>query len=160
MTANGANEDASQKCTATCAKALNAVTKLGHLFIDDKRLIISEYCSNLNAGGEPGPGELFLKWLFTNEWNPQRVTRVKITPRIGHQGEFEELSDPPGDIAYDPSDTKFLAVSASHPEHPPILQALDTKWWGWQEALSASGIEIHFLCPDEIENKYQRKMRR
>jgi hypothetical protein len=58
---------------------------------------------------------------------------------------------------YDPSDQKFLAVAAAHPDRPPILQALDSKWWGWQSALGAIGVTIDFLCPGEIAAKHADK---
>jgi hypothetical protein len=80
-----------------------------------------------------------------------------LTQKQGAQGDFDELADPPQGVHYDPSDRKFLAVAAAHKERPPILQALDSKWWGWQAALATIGVKIHFLCP-EIEQKYGEKM--
>jgi len=38
------------------------------------------------------------------------------------------------------------------------LQAVDSKWWGWKEALSECGIEVIFLCPDDIAEKYAKKI--
>ncbi len=40
----------------------------------------------------------------------------------------------------------------------PILQSLDSKWWGWRKALAAHGVSIHFLCRDEIAAKHNAKM--
>ena len=53
---------------------------------------------------------------------------------------------------------KFLAVAAAHEEHPPILQAFDSKWWGWRDALAQVGISVHFLCKHEIAEKHAAKM--
>jgi hypothetical protein len=122
MTANGANEDSSSECIASSSRALHAVMTSGHLFIDNHGLIMGEYRSNLNAKGQPGPGDAFFKWLYTNEWNGQRVTHVNITPKTEDPHDFDELPKPAEGIKYDRSDRKFLAVAASHPEHPPILQ--------------------------------------
>lgn len=160
MTANGKQGCASPTCAAACACALEAITKNGHLFIDDQRLIISEYNKNLKSKGEPGPGDAFLKWVLTNEWAVSRITRVRITPLDEDPLRFEELPDPSDGIQYDPSDRKFLAVSAAHSDHPPILQALDSKWCGWKGSLALIGVHIHFLCPKEIHQKFREKMER
>lgn len=156
-TANGANPTASHSCVVSSARALQAMMAGGHVFVDDGGRIVAEYRANLSAKGQPGPGDAFLKWVLTHEWGGLKVTRVEITPRKGTENEFEELLDPPPGVFYDPSDRKFLAVAAAHPDHPPILQSLDSKWWGWQEALAELGIVVHFLCPLEIAAKYQEK---
>jgi hypothetical protein len=132
--------------------------KGGHVFIDDDGRIVAEYRANLNARGQPGPGDFFLKWLLTHEWSGERVTRVAITPKAEDPEDFEELPQPPKGTSYDRSDRKFLAVAAAHTPHPPVLQSFDSKWWGWQESLAEHGIKIHFLCRDEIEEKHGKKM--
>jgi hypothetical protein len=71
---------------------------------------------------------------------------------------FEELPAAPNGVRYDPSDRVFLAVSAAHPEHPAVLQALDSKWWGWRGALEKAKVPIHFVCPEEIARKYEEKI--
>lgn len=157
-TANGANAGAPATCVLASAKALQSVMESGHVFVDESGLIVSEYRDNLGAGGQPGPGDAFLKWLLTHEWGGKVVTRVTITPKQNNNEDFVELAAPQDGVVYDPSDRKFLAVAAAHPEHPPVLQSFDSKWWGWQEALSRAGVTIHFLCEDEIAAKYAEKM--
>jgi len=157
LTANGANEEAPMDCVAACARALDAVTKHGHLFVDDPGEIVAEYMNKLSPSGQPGPGDAFLKWVLTHQWGGQKVTRVSIT-KVDDERGYEELPLPPEGVTYDPSDRKFLAVAAASPERPPILQAFDSKWWGWREALKEIGVEVHFLCPDAIAAKYAEKM--
>ena len=157
-TANGANPDAPASCMVASAKALQTVMARGHVFIDDGNRIIAEYRDNLSAKGQPGPGDAFLKWLLTHEWGGKKVTRVTITPRAEDGEDFEELPAPPQGVVYDRSDRKFLAVAVAHAEKPPILQAFDSKWWGWRAALTEVGVTIHFLCRDEIARKHEEKM--
>lgn len=159
-TANAANDAASAECRAASARALQAVMKSGHAFIDDAGLIVAEYHANLRRSGEPGPGDAFFRWLLTHEWGSERVTRVKLTPREEDADDFEELPRPPYGVRYDPSDRKFLAVAAAHPERPPILQSFDSKWWGWRRALGELGVTVHFLCPREIAKKHAAKTKR
>lgn len=157
VTANGRNTAALPSCVVASAKSLQAVMKGGHLFIDDGGLIVREYRAHLHPSGQPGPGDVFLKWLLTNEWSGQRVSRVRLTPKREDGTDFEELPAAQDGVVYDPSDRKFLAVAAAHAEHPPVLQATDSKWWGWRESLADVGVAVHFLCP-EIERKYREKM--
>lgn len=157
-TANGANPGAPQDCVVSSAKALQAVMVEGHVFVDEAGAIAREYRVNLGASGQPGPGDAFLKWLLTHEWGEQRCTRVPITPKDHDQEDYNELPTPGDGTSYDRSDRKFLAVAAAHPDHPPILQSFDSKWWGWRRALEKAGVSIQFICPDAIEAKYQQKM--
>lgn len=158
-TANGAHAGASPGCVVASARALQAVMASGHVFVDAGGLITTEYRRNLSAKGQPGPGDAFFKWLLTHEWGEARVTRVVINTKGSDDEDFVEIPAPKG-VRYDPSDRKFLAVAAAHPDHPPILQALDSKWWGWKDALAETGIRIYFLCPEEIAAKHRKKMGR
>lgn len=158
MVANGANNGATEGCVARSARALSDLMLTGHVFVDNTGLIVQEYRRNLDAwDGQPGPGAAFFKWLLTNEWAGQKVTRVTITRKDQGPEDFHELPAPPNGITYDPSDRKFLAVAAAYDPHPAILHSLDHKWWGWQPALQAIGVTIHFLCPEEVEAKYLEK---
>lgn len=154
VTANGTNDAASSRCAAACARVLQRIMREGHLFVDAGGAIVEEYRHNLSAFRDPRAGNAFMKWVLTNEWNPARVTRVAVTPAGDDQG-FQELPIPPDGVHYDRSDRVFLAVAAAHPEHPKIVQALDSKWWGWQDALKTAGVTIHFVCAAEIEAKYK-----
>jgi hypothetical protein len=156
VVASGTSDTVSAKCAATSAAALQQVMARGHLFIDAAGAIVAEYRRNLSLAGQPHPGQAFLKWVLTYEWNPARVTRVPITPREPSVDDFNELPTPPPGVQYDPADRKFLAVAAAHEEHPPILQASDSRWWEWRDALAAIGVVIDFLCPDDIAHTRER----
>ena len=52
----------------------------------------------------------------------------------------------------------FLAVAAAHEDRPPIIQATDSKWIGWESALSLHAIEIEWVCRDYVESTYAKKM--
>ena len=157
-TANGKNPGAPASCVVASAQALKAVMDGGHVYIDDNRRIINEYMRNLSARGQPGPGDAFLKWLLTHEWGGIRVTHVRITEKDNDPEDFHELPAPRDGTSYDRSDRKFLAVAAAHPEHPPVLQSFDSKWWGWRAALAEVGVRIYFLCPEAIQQKHATKM--
>jgi hypothetical protein len=159
-TANKTHAGASARCIEESTRALARVMEEGQVFLDSGREILREYQRNLLTRREPGAGTAFLKWLLVHENDAARVTRVPITPKEDDPEDFEELPPALGGVKYDSSDRKFLAVAAAHPEHPPILQSCDSKWWGWQESLAKCGVTIHFLCPDEIAAKHKKKMGR
>lgn len=162
MTAEALDGEAPERCARACAGALGEVVRRGHVFLDDGHLILREYvrrAEHLPKGAQPGPGQAFFKWILQNQANPARVTRVPLTRVDRGDGEdFAELPEPSEGVRYDPSDRKFLAVAAAHPEHPEVLQALDSKWWGWQTSLARAGVTIRFLCPRAIEAKHREKM--
>ena len=156
-TAEGANPTAGPDCRLASAEALRAVMTQGHLFVDAGGLIVAEYLGAV-GGGQPEAGGAFVRWVLQNQWVEGNVSRVAVTPRTGAPTTFQELPPPRAGTTYDPSDEKVLAVAAAHPERPPVLQAFDSKWWGWQDSLNDCGVTIHFLCPAEIEAKHQAKM--
>jgi hypothetical protein len=155
-TAEGANPAAGANCRRASAEALHAVMKDGHLFVDSTGLILDEYLQVLGTG-QPEAGGAFVRWVLQNQWLPARVSQVAITARTGAPTGFLELPPPAAGVTYDPSDEKFLAVAAAHPEHPPVLQSFDTKWWGWQRSLEACDVTLHFVCPEEIKTRYEEK---
>nr|NJM02567.1 hypothetical protein [Desulfobacula sp.] len=142
-------------CVAECVNAVENIIKKGGLVMDDGNDIFDEYRKQLSMSGEPGIGDKFLKWVHYHRFGFPPSDRVPITKNGDSYDEFpnhEALRD------FDMSDRKFVAVANRHADNPPILEATDSKWWGWKEALKESGISVRFLCPDYIRTKYQEKM--
>jgi hypothetical protein len=156
-----ANEDGdvSWSCVLECVRRLREIMGSGCVAIDDGWLILSEYQRYLGKPEQGKLGTAFLKWVLTHQANSRRCRRIKITRRQGKDNDFEEFPDHPELAMFDPSDRKFVAVAAACPGgSAPILQAADSKWWGWKEALAECGIEVVFLCPQEIAAKHRKKM--
>ncbi len=81
-----------------------------------------------------------MKWVHDNRWSLSASHRVSITKSNGTYDEFpahEGLRD------FDKSDRKFVAVSHAHPKKTPILQATDSKWWGWKKHYRK--LELRFI---------------
>lgn len=159
LVANGKAE-ATPGCVSACTAALLELMRAGHLVLDDRFHILSEYRKKLSSTGQPGLGDAFLKWVYTNRTNPDCCTCVRITPKPQDTQDFHEFPVHEGLNAFDPSDRKFVAVACVHPDRPPILQAADSKWWGWQDALRECGVQVRFLCPGDLSAVYKRKMGR
>lgn len=151
VVSNGNSSQASPTCVTACIEQLRRLSEdVDQLVIDDRWLIIKEYRNNLHEEGQPGPGDAFLKWILTNLANPHRCEQVKITPIGTSQVDFAEFPGDPELKEFDPSDRKFIAVALAHLQRPPILQAVDSKWWDLR-ALLAKHVQVNFLCQDDIE---------
>lgn len=156
VVANRASPQASDDCFRICVERLGRITgNEDKLVLDDSWRIIKEYQDNLQSfGRQPGIGDAFLKWVLTNRDNPILCDRISIN-QVGNDdtvfAEFPATADLHG---FDRSDRKFVAVALSHPNNPTILQAVDSKWWGFRHALHANGVSVEFICKDDIEHLY------
>jgi hypothetical protein len=142
-------------CVIACIEAIEQVMKRRGLVIDDGDEIFDEYRKQLSLRGQPGVGDRFMKWVHDNRWQLPDSNRVTITKNGETYNEFPVHDDL---HEFDNSDRKFVAVANVHPSKPPILQATDSKWWGWKDALKEVGVSVCFLCQEYIEAKYGEKM--
>jgi len=151
------HSDVSDECIMTCVDAIDHVVRQRGLIIDAGDEIFDEYRQQLSMKGQPGIGDRFMKWVHDHRWNLDASQRVIIT-RKGDT--YAEFPDHEGLRDFDVSDRKFIAVANAHPDKPPILQATDSKWWGWKKALAEVGVTVEFLCPKYVKAKYADKMKK
>ena len=149
------DSDVPDACVLECIRRIKEITTNGGLVVDNAGEIFSEYINNLSLSGQHGVGDTFAKWVHDNQWNVSKVTRVAITK---NSNSYDEFPDHDGLTRFDNSDRKFIAVANAHPAKPPVLQATDSKWWGWKDALKEVGITVQFLCSDYVKAKYQEKI--
>ncbi len=147
--------DVPDECVLSCIEAIEHVINKKGLVIDAGNEIFDEYRQQLSMSGQPGMGDSFMKWVHDHRRSLSDSQRVEITKNDESYNEFPEHE---GLNNFDNSDRKFVAVSNAHPNKPTILQATDSKWWGWKDALSECGIAVQFMCENYIEAKYQEKM--
>lgn len=150
VVANKRAPQASSNCIRICAQKLRQITH-GEvkLVLDNKWIILREYLQNLHSRGAD-VGDRFLAWCLRNRTNPEQCELVSITPVANLENEFEEF---PKDLElqnFDPDDRIFIAVARKHPEKPPILQAVDSQWLDFREALSRHEVTVEFICKSDI----------
>lgn len=141
--ANGETEQAGPRCVEACVDRLEGIKKTGGLLLDQGGCILEEYPK---PKGQPKVGHAFKIWVWTNEYNPERCTRVSIEPddRRG----FAEFPDDNELTNFDRKDRKFVAVAIASGESPPIVNAADPGWWKHRRALARHGVEVDFICPE------------
>ena len=142
---------ASSDCLLRCIELLNEFNDgQRQLVIDDNWYILGEYQHKLRSEGQPGVGDYFLRWVLTNRKDPRRCELMHITPRDARQDnrDFAEFPPTPDLQGFDRSDRKFVAVALVHPERPPIVNATDSDWWYYRDALATHRVQVKFICPD------------
>jgi hypothetical protein len=139
-----------------CARQLVEIKKSGCVVLDYGYEIRNEYARKQKSNGQPVLGFQFWKWLLNTKGNADHCAFVMITK--SESNGYTESPDHKGLAIFDPSDRKFVAVTVAHGSGPSILQAADSKWWGWQASLKECGITVEFLCPTEIEATFRKKM--
>ena len=149
--ANGGAEQASDDCVLACVDELVAIRASRTVLLDDHDLILTEYQRYLSHSGQPGVGDAFFKWLWDNQANTRHCRKVAITPiEVDGKG-FGEFPDDPELEGFDRSDRIFVATVLSDGRAAPVVNASDTDWWNYREALERNGVTIRFLCPELME---------
>ncbi len=155
LVANGQHPDVSTDCVRECIQRLVSMQKSGITVLDDGYRLLTEYQQKTSVNPPKGVGDVFLKHLFREGANIQRVELVTLTQTDSDL--FLEFPDQNLQTSFDAPDRKFAAVSNAHLKKPPIWQAVDCKWLDWWPALRVKGVEIEFLCTDEICRYYKKK---
>ncbi|MDO9002393.1 MAG: hypothetical protein Q7V20_02930 [Aquabacterium sp.] len=154
LVANGLHEDISPDCVIECVKRLQDMQQRGITVIDDGFRILGEYQNKTSLKPARGPGDLFLKWLL-RESGSKKVEQVTLNENTKNC--FAEFPDPALEPLFDAPDRKFAAVAHAHQHKPSIWQAADCKWLDWWPALRAKGVEVDFLCADDVCKFYCNK---
>lgn len=148
VVANGKTPQASDDCVLACIRELTETRSSRIVLLDDHELILEEYRRYLSPSGQPGPGDAFFKWLWNNQANTRHCRKVAITPTEFDGKGFVEFPDDPELERFDSSDRKFVATVLSDGGNAPVVNASDTDWWNYRDALQRNGVTIHFVCPE------------
>lgn len=153
-TANGraVTPQASPACVQRCVQRLREIQLHHVLVLDDQWLILAEYRRQLRSNGQPGVGDAFLKWVLTHQTDSRHCQRVSITPLPANRGRrYLEFPDDEHLEGFDPADQMFVAVALADPDHPSVLNAVDSDWLIYQDALAEYGVAVETLCPETIK---------
>lgn len=150
VVANGRSPQAGIACVYRCIDALEEVINKGILVIDDHHLILHEYMQSLSLSGQPGPGDGFLKWVWTVQ-STKRVIKARVTPDKDDSCEIAEFPRNTSLRLFDREDRKFVAAVLCCRRRPPVLNAVDSDWWRFRVPLKKHGVKVVFLCPEQSQ---------
>lgn len=155
LAANGQHENVGPSCVLACALKLQSIMKGGRIALDHTFEILLEYQKKTTPKTGNRPGDAFVKWALQNNANTDRCDQIELHPHL--ERGYESFPDDERIADFDRTDRKFVAVAAAHEDHPPILQAADSKWLGWEPALKDHGITVDFLCLADIQRFHKKK---
>lgn len=159
LVANG-GDPAWKPIAAECADRLQRAMELERICVDQLFLILGEYSHKLPSRGRSGFGDMFFLWLMKNKKNPKLCEMVTVTPIDDSNEHFEEFPDFEETVAakIDRSDRKFIAVANAHKGKPPIVEATDSKWIGWESHLTGAGLSVEYINREFLLRLYTKKM--
>lgn len=137
---------ANEQCQLECIRALRSIVKNGIIVIDDAGELLRRYRQRLNAKGQPGVGDAFLKHVHDQQYNKRRVQRTPLDA----DGDNNYLAFPSDALlnTFDLSDRIFVALACASPKHAAILNAVDSDYSQHADPLKSAGVEIIELCQD------------
>ena len=125
------------------------------IVLDAEGRILREYRGANGLGTSPNLATVFCIWV--HQHMPKEAKDFLPLKEIS-ENTFEIYPDSEVLKKFDPPDRKYIALAYCHEEHPPIIEASDSKWWGIREELNANGITVQFLDKDYIKRKYTQKI--
>ena len=164
LVAKGISPQAWSSCVNACQERLDGVIEGPEkIVIDDNRAILGEYIDYLEDDDSTTEARInghFLEWFIRNYTNPEECVQVSITPTQDERG-FEEFPNDPALSNFDPDDQKFIAVAVAYEnvyeQKSPILQAVDSQWYGFREIFVQNGVIVEFICEENIRYLYERR---
>ena len=164
LVAKGISPQAWSSCVNACQERLDGVIEGPEkIVIDDNRAILGEYIDYLEDDDSTTEARInghFLEWFIRNYTNPEECVQVTITPTQDGHG-FEEFPNDSELSDFDPDDRKFIAVAVAYEnvyqQKAPILQAVDSQWYGFREAFIQNGLIVEFVCEENIRYLYERR---
>lgn len=143
IVANGNVPQADVECRLACTKTLVKLREM-RVCLDSGDRILAEYRNNLSMSGQPGVGDMFMRWIHQNQYNRDICERVQISTHAKRK--YKEFPDDPRLTRFDPSDRKFVAVALASKYKPNILNAVESDWSEYHEPLSENKVKVMELC--------------
>lgn len=110
--------------------------------------ILNEYLGTLKKKRTSGLAVKVARRLQQRKRDPEVCRQIPITPLPHPSGSYEQVPVPIRD--FDPDDQKFLAVASAASGSPQVFAGLDFEWWERREDLASSGLDIQFVCSDQL----------
>ncbi|MEZ4983811.1 MAG: hypothetical protein R2795_02035 [Saprospiraceae bacterium] len=144
---NFENENVRTDCLEACINYLSSYTNRTYA-VDSENRIFNEYFRYARRAGTPNVGDAFAAWLWNNQANPNFCELVTITESGDEVIVFNEIPFNEELLGFDKADQKFLAVAIACTGLGNIVNATDSDWNQYREAVQNTGVQVTELCPD------------
>ena len=134
------------ECQISCREALVEIRRSKVVLLDSLGHILMEYLAQSPWRDPQGEGDLFIIWVKDNEWNSNYCKLIEIHQSYDDRT-YLEFPDATDLVGFDLDDKKFVAVAVASGDNPPILNASDSDWIKYREALENHNVKVIELCP-------------
>lgn len=141
--ANGMATHLGDSCQAVSADQLVAAAR-GLVVLDQDGVILDAYRAKTSQTGQPGPAELFYRWLLQVKSDRRHVRTVHLA--VNGAGEYSAYPRDPEFATFDRDDRVYVATAVASGLHPNIVNATDTDWLAIEHALERHGIRVRQIC--------------
>jgi hypothetical protein len=150
IAANGKAPQVKQTGVEKCQIFVGSLFDDTIISIDSLNEIFGEYFSHLNRSGQPGIGDVFVKYL----WDHQYDTGVCEIVELEHDNKyiFTVFSDKEDLLHFDHGDLKFIAVFFGSEQSPSIYNACDSDWEQNKQLLDKYKVSVIELLTKEKPN--------
>lgn len=145
-------------CKLACVNTMKQILS-GEILVllDVEGDSLREYRQQMYPDPNPSAGlaSQFLMYLFNHQFDTTRVQRVSIPKLV--DGSYQHFPKDKELEAFDLSDRKWVAIAIKFEEETssksPVVNATDSDWLHFEDALGRVGIQIDFLCKEILKPK-------
>jgi hypothetical protein len=135
---------ADDSCRLACVKALMKAVTSGVVLLDEAGELLSRYRGILNGKGQPGTGDAFLRHIYEQQYNKEKVQRVPLDKDAA--GNFNSFPSDGDLVKFDRADRIYVAIVRRARGKARILNAVDSDYAYANTALTRNGVKVIELC--------------
>lgn len=144
LVASGKANHVTDGCVDNATKFLIGVKQSKSMtHLDSAGEILSEYLKKNQPFKNRKPGDEFLRYLINSSGDQRLVNRVELEK--DETSNYLNFPSDPALTGFDEDDKKFIAVAIASNVDPEIVDAADSDWRDFEEALQRH-ITLKFLC--------------
>jgi hypothetical protein len=142
--AQGAATHQDADCMVASIACLEIAAR-GLVVLDADDSILNAYRTWIDPHGQPGPVELFYRWLIQVKGDRRHCRQVTLDRDA--TGEFAAYPKDPEFTTFDVDDRVYVATAIASGLRPNIINATDSDWLAVRHALERHRIRLRNLCP-------------
>jgi hypothetical protein len=151
IAANGKADQLTENDVNKCKLFVTALFSNTTISIDLQGEIFKEYFDYMNWSGQPGIGDVFVKYLWDRQYDKKICELVDINK--DKNGIYKQLRNKDDLLQFDPNEHKFIAVYLGSRNSVTICNACDSDWENNKSLLSKYQINILEILHEETQRQ-------